>query len=83
MPISEEQRMWRAVILQALEDLFAKDSREQRDAVRWIFKNNKDFAMVCEFAEISPRHVRQCAFGKIINGTDCPKFYMTSGRRMK
>ena len=60
--------MWRAVIMQAFEDIFAKDYWIQRNAISWLFKDNKDFNMVCDFADLSPKKVRMKAFEKIVNG---------------
>ena len=66
--ISGEKQLWRAVVLQAIEDICAVNYRNQQVAIKWIFCNNEDFQMVCEFAGIAPRWVRKKAFEKIITG---------------
>lgn len=66
--MESEQALWRAVIMQAIEDLFSGKKQESREAFRWIFENNSDFRSVCDYADIDPMSLRQCIFGKIING---------------
>ena len=66
--VSGEQRLWKAVVLQAIEDICAVHYRDQRAAIKWIFCNSEDFRMVCELAGVAPRWVRQKAFEKIIIG---------------
>lgn len=66
--VAGERRLWRAVVLQAIDDVFSLNDRNQRAAIRWIFGNSKDFRMVCELAGVAPRWVRQKAFEKIITG---------------
>lgn len=63
-----EVALWNAVIIRAIEDLFAGSHQEQRAALRWLFENNNDFKKVCDYAGIDPVHVRKNVFGKIING---------------
>jgi hypothetical protein len=63
-----EVMLWRSVIIQALDDVFAKEYWVQRDAITWFFRNSKDFNMVCDFAGVSPCRVRAQAFEKIMKG---------------
>lgn len=63
-----ERRLWRAVVLQAIDDVFSLNDRNQRAAIRWIFGDSEDFRMVCELAGVAPRWVRRKAFEKIITG---------------
>lgn len=66
--MESEQALWRAVIMQAIEDLFSGKRQESRNAFQWIFENNSDFRNVCDYADIDPMSLRQCILGKIING---------------
>jgi len=66
--IYPERRLWSAVILRAMEDLFGKSYENQRHAFVWIFYNDPDYFRVCNYANIDPMHVRKKAFYKIING---------------
>ncbi len=54
-----EQKLWRAVLLQAIEDAFGNNQSqvsifERRMAVDWMKDFNKDFATVCENAGFNP-----------------------------
>ena len=54
-----EQKLWRAVLLQAIEDAFGNNQSqvsifERRMAIDWMKDFNKDFATVCENAGFNP-----------------------------
>lgn len=66
--VSGERGLWRAVLMQAIDDLFAANYWDQRAAIKWIFRDSEDFRVVCEFAGIAPKWVRKRAFEKIITG---------------
>lgn len=63
---SPEQRLWRAVILQAFLDLASNAT--SRDIVEgkhwaklWLFSSSRDLFMVCDFADIHPHAIRKSA----------------------
>ena len=63
-----EVLLWRAVITQAIEDLFKSSSQDGRAAFRWLFEKNPDYIKVCDLADVDPMGVRRSVFKKIING---------------
>lgn len=50
-PIAE-QRLWVAVLAQALEDWQGDRLRSKREAQQFLFEDNKDFQIVCARAGI-------------------------------
>lgn len=48
-----EQRLWVAVLAQALEDWHGDRLRSKREAERFLFEDQKDFEIVCEGAGIN------------------------------
>lgn len=65
-PVQGERRLWRMVILQALQDATTHVNKrsarlQQRNAIYWLTMNREDFATVCDLAEMSPTHVRRLA----------------------
>lgn len=61
-----EQRVWQAVILQALMDASANGKRAEiqkakREARLWLQGDSADFQLVCENAGLHPEYVRQIA----------------------
>jgi len=56
-----EQRLWKAVFRQALDDALGRQTipmnRVERQAARfWVNSYNEDFKLVCEHAGIDPQH---------------------------
>lgn len=59
-PLIPEQRLWKAVLLQAIEDAFGNNESqvsefERRMARDWMKDFNIDFAIVCENAGFNPK----------------------------
>lgn len=50
--IEAESALWRAVLCQAIRDIYDRDERVRQDALRWVL--SKDFAIVCDFAFVDP-----------------------------
>jgi hypothetical protein len=73
--ISKSDRaLWRSVISQAIDDASANSVgtlkiagavRAIREAQSWLFHPNKDFEVVCEWADVCPRQVRTLARKRI------------------
>lgn len=67
-----EQAIWRAVILQMLEDATCH-SRKQQDvhnreqALHWLNSSSHDFQMVCDFAGLNPDYVRKQVKKALLN----------------
>lgn len=53
-----EQRLWVAVLAQALEDWHGDRLRTKRDAEYFLFEDQKDFETVCAGAGINPSSFR-------------------------
>jgi hypothetical protein len=58
-PLTPEQRLWKAVLLQAIEDAFGDNVSqvtplERKIAKDWMKDFNSDFASVCENAGFNP-----------------------------
>ena len=53
-----EQRLWAAVLAQALEDWWGDRIRAKRDAEMFLFEDQKDFETVCAGAGIDPSSFR-------------------------
>jgi hypothetical protein len=59
-PLNPEQRLWRAVFVQALQDTFGictvAMSRDEHRACKWWGKTySQDFIELCEFAGFDPQ----------------------------
>ena len=59
-PLSPEQKLWRAVFMQALQDAFGictvAMSRDEYRECKWFGKiYNQDFIELCEFAGFDPK----------------------------
>ena len=67
LPVAE-RNLWVAILLQALEDWQTGTLRRRRDAERFIFHSESDFAMVCRGAGLDPA----CVLAKLqrMRGTD-------------
>jgi hypothetical protein len=63
-PLSPEQRLWRAVFFQAIQDAFGictvAMSRDENRACKWWGKTySQDFIELCEFAGFDPQQTFQ------------------------
>tara|TARA_R100001460_G_scaffold11003_2_gene25822 strand:- start:205 stop:609 length:405 start_codon:yes stop_codon:yes gene_type:complete len=61
--VQAEQRLFQAIIVQALEDVtnpssFKKETYWKEDAYKWFFNNSQDFQDVCWSADMDPEMVR-------------------------
>ena len=61
--VQAEQRLFQAIIVQALEDVtnpssFKKETYWKEDAYKWFFDNSQDFQDVCWSADMDPEMVR-------------------------
>jgi hypothetical protein len=52
-----ERNLWVAVLLQAFEDWRSGNMRRQREAEKFFFGSEKDFAAVCRAAGLEPSSV--------------------------
>lgn len=57
-----EQRLWVAVLAQAIEDWQGDRLRSKRDAEQFLFQDQKDFQIVCARAGIDPTSFRSQLF---------------------
>ena len=53
-----EVRLWRAVVVRAIEDWISGPLRQKRLAERYIFNDHKDFASACESAGLNADDLR-------------------------
>jgi hypothetical protein len=53
-----EIRLWRAVVVRAIEDWTSGPLRQMRQAEQYIFNDKKDFARVCESAGLNSDDLR-------------------------
>ena len=65
-----EQRLWRAVIAQAIEDAlplsgFSKNQYHQQKAWAWFYRNSTDYKMVCLNAGIDSQKLRRTLIEKV------------------
>ena len=72
-PVCGEQAIWRAVILQALEDAVNRSPKtqhryEKEQALRWLTERNPDFVLVCDYAGWDPDYVRRKVKKALLNG---------------
>ncbi len=64
--MTTETRLWREVIIKALEDLRLPHTNKryrlwQKQAEKWFKDADEEFIMVCECANLSPEHVLKLA----------------------
>ena len=64
--LGEEVIMWRAVIIQALDDLKLLPTNKKyrswkRRATKWFTDADEDFYEVCELADLPPQYILQYA----------------------
>jgi hypothetical protein len=50
--IEAESSLWRAVLCQAIRDIYDRDERIRQEALRWVL--SRDFATVCDMAFVEP-----------------------------
>jgi hypothetical protein len=48
-----DQRLWRAIISQALKDLTSCRAERRKEATDWFVKARKDYRWICDNASIS------------------------------
>jgi|TARA_R100001530_G_scaffold130157_1_gene100906 hypothetical protein len=62
-----EQKLFLAILSQAIHDAFKTSDNISRDSARsWLLSNSRDFREICEFAGRDPNYVRQKIQNKII-----------------
>jgi hypothetical protein len=76
--VMSEQRLFQAIIVQALEDVmnpssFKKETYWKEDAYKWFYNNSEDFQDVCWGADMDPEMIRD-EFLKLIK---TKKIYFT------
>lgn len=67
-----EVSLWRAVILQTILDCLTQSKRTEnikarREAISWFNSENKDFSVVCQFADLEPSFVLKCVKYALVN----------------
>lgn len=53
----DESRLWRAVLGQAIRDIYDNNTRVRSRAIAWI--ETPDFPMVCDYADVEPDSMRE------------------------
>ena len=86
-PATPEQKLWRAVFMQALQDAFGintvqLNTLEQRQARDWMKDFTHDFAIVCENAGFNPKQTFQKLKRYDLIKKGIVWSYATTGRRM-
>jgi hypothetical protein len=86
-PTTPEQKLWRAVFMQAIQDAFGinpvqLNTLEQRQARDWIKDFTYDFAIVCENAGFNPKQAFQKLKRYDLIKTGIIWNYTTTGRRV-
>jgi hypothetical protein len=56
--VIEEQKLWRAVIANTVEDWIYGPLHRQREAEHFLFEDDDDFHIVCFSAGMDPRYFR-------------------------
>ena len=54
-----EVRLWQAVIVNTVQDWISGPLRSKREAERYIFGQDSDFALVCQSAGMDVRRLRE------------------------
>ena len=54
-----DQRLWRAIISQAVKDLNASDKKVRMEAIEWFVRCGKDYRAVCKNANVLYWRLRQ------------------------
>jgi hypothetical protein len=55
--IEAESALWRAVLCQAIRDIYDRDERIRKEALRWVL--SRDFATVCDMAFVEPECMKE------------------------
>ena len=63
-----EQRLWRAVLADALQEWIHGPLRRKREAERFLFQDSEDFRTVCFSAGVDPAHLRYRLTKMLANG---------------
>jgi hypothetical protein len=53
-----EQRLWRAVLADVLQEWIHGPLRQKREAEQFLFQDSEDYRTVCFSAGIDPAHLR-------------------------
>ncbi len=53
-----EQRLWRAVLANTVQEWISGPLRKKREAEQFLFEDNEDYRTVCSSAGIDPAHFR-------------------------
>lgn len=56
--VTAEHRMWTAVLLQAVQEWRSNNLRASREAEKFLFDDERDFATVCAGAGLNPSAFR-------------------------
>lgn len=69
--IPQEVTLWRAVVIQNLDDLLLPASNHKyriwrQQAIKWFMKADEDFYSVCEYANLSPGKVQKIAYKRLL-----------------
>ncbi|GHS91909.1 hypothetical protein AGMMS49949_03100 [Alphaproteobacteria bacterium] len=55
-----EQDLWKAVIAQAIRDIFTRSSAlHRKSALAWFYYNSRDYKQVCQLASVDSRQLRK------------------------
>lgn len=63
--IGEYVSFWKKVICQAITDALSKNKSAKKNAIIWFLKDEKDFNLVCDWAQIVPHKLRQHIIEKL------------------
>lgn len=55
--IESESNLWRAVLCQAVRDVYSPDARVRDETLRWVL--SRDFLTVCDFALVEPDSMKE------------------------
>jgi hypothetical protein len=72
-PVRGDRALWRAVILQALEDAASQSKKVSEqyyktEAIHWLEGRSEDFVTVCDLAGFAYKDVRAAAKRALLNG---------------
>lgn len=54
-----EERVWQAVIVSTIQEWMSGPERRSREAEQFLFRDEDDFAMVCQSAGMDPHRLRE------------------------
>lgn len=67
-PLDPHVILWRRVIYTAMLDVFkyrGKRSTISMEAKLWFMKDNRDFVMCCDMADLNPDYIRKFVLNKM------------------